>query len=106
MKRIQKQIITLLVALFVIAIGSVQVEAASDVTVKNETGYYLHEVKYVKLVSKVKKLVGRTQLANGKSHSFRLTSSGNYIVYISFMRGNQKLYGKGKSYYIIFDFPT
>jgi hypothetical protein len=75
-------------------------EAASEIEVKNETGYNLDEVKYVQLAGESKKLVGRSQLAHGKSCTFNLSRSGDYIVYISFMKDGEKIYAKGNRYFI------
>ena len=73
-------------------------EADSSVTVKNETGYDLEEVKYVQEVGAAKSLVGQArQLANGASHTFRLKKGRGYRVYASFHMGGKKVYAKGNA---------
>ncbi|MBM4285860.1 MAG: hypothetical protein FJ128_11535 [Deltaproteobacteria bacterium] len=74
-------------------------EAASSVTVKNETGYLLETVKYVKEEGKAKRVMGQTQaLANGGSYTFNLPGAGSYRVYASLRMGGQLKYAKGNAY--------
>jgi hypothetical protein len=75
-------------------------EAASTVTVKNETGYNLHTVKYVRAESAAKVLVGQTNLPQGGTHPFRLTVPGGHVVYIAFQRNGRPVYAKGTVYNI------
>jgi hypothetical protein len=73
-------------------------EADSSVTVKNETGYDLEEVKYVQELGTAKSVAGRThQLANGGSHTFRLKEGGAYRVYASFIMSGKRVYAKGNA---------
>ena len=73
-------------------------EAALSVMVKNETGYDLEEVKYVKEMGAAKSLVGQTQnLSNGGTHTFVLKESGAYRVYASFIMSGRKVYAKGNA---------
>jgi hypothetical protein len=73
-------------------------EAALKVTVINQTGYDLIEVKYVQEKGVNKSLVGMTrQLANGSSHTFDLGKAGAYRVYASFIMGGKKIYAKGNA---------
>jgi hypothetical protein len=79
-------------------IFSSRAEADSSVTVKNETGYDLEEVKYVQELGAAKSLVGQARLlANGASHTFRLKEGGAYRVYASFHMGGKKVYAKGNA---------
>ena len=75
-------------------------EAASTVTVKNETGYDLHTVKYVRAEGAAKVLVGQTSLSQGGTHPFQLTVPGGHVVYISFERNGRPVYAKGNLYNI------
>lgn len=82
----------------VLGVESPPAEAALSVTVKNETGYDLSEVKYVQETGNAKVLSGQTrQLANNRSHTFNLKRSGAYRVYASFIMGGRKVYAKGNA---------
>ncbi len=71
-------------------------EASLSVTVCNETGYDLEEVKYVQETGVSRSLTGYAQqLANGGAHTFRLKKGGNYCVYASFIMGEKKVYARG-----------
>jgi hypothetical protein len=73
-------------------------EADSSVMVKNETGYELSEIKYVKEIDKVKSLVGQArQITNGGSYTFVLKNEGFYRVYASLIMGGKKVYAKGNA---------
>ena len=72
--------------------------AASKVTVINKTGYNLDQVKFVQEKGKVKKLVGQTKLANGRSHIFQVRTPGMYRCYIAFKEKERSLYAKGNAY--------
>lgn len=73
-------------------------EASLHITVHNETGYDLSEVKYVQEMGNVKSLAGRTQqLANGGSHTFDLNHEGAYRIYASFIMSGKKVYAKGNA---------
>jgi hypothetical protein len=75
-----------------------QAEADSSVVVKNETGYDLSEIKYVKEIGKVKSLVGQArQITNGGSYKFVLKNEGFYRVYASLVMGGKKVYAKGNA---------
>jgi len=92
---------TTLIFFFLVGLGvifPVPTEADSSVTVKNETGYDLEEVKYVQEMGIAKSLVGEARLlANGGSHTFRLKEGGAYRVYASFNMGGKKVYAKGNA---------
>jgi hypothetical protein len=73
-------------------------EAALSVSVHNETGYDLTEVKYVKEMGNAKSLVGKTRrLPNGGFHIFSLKKEGVYRVYASFIMSGKKIYAKGNA---------
>jgi hypothetical protein len=75
-----------------------QAEAALSVIIKNETGYDLEEVKYVREIGDAKSLVGESKgLANGGSHTFVLKEGGVYRVYASFTMASKKVYAKGNA---------
>ena len=92
---------TILLIFFLVGLGmvfSAPAHADSSVTVKNETGYDLEEVKYVQELGAAKSVAGRTQqLANGASHTFRLKEEGAYRVYASFIMSGKKIYAKGNA---------
>lgn len=72
--------------------------ALISVSVHNETGYDLSEVKYVKEMGNAKSLVGKTQrLPNGGFHTFGLKKEGAYRVYASFIMSGKKVYAKGNA---------
>jgi hypothetical protein len=73
-------------------------KASVSVTVKNETGYDLSEVKYVKEIGKAKSLAGQYwQIGNGSSYTFNLNDGGSYRVYASLIMDGKKVYAKGNS---------
>ena len=70
--------------------------ASLNVTVINQTGYDLSDVKYVYEVGAHKTLSGQTQqLTNGGFYNFALSKGGIYRVYASFMMDGRKVYAKG-----------
>lgn len=78
------------------AVGSVaNAEAASTITVLNETGYDLNSVKYVRMYGDTKELVGQTTLPQGGSYPFHLSTPGDHVVYIAFQRNGKTVYAKG-----------
>ena len=87
-----------LLALWLAVVFPPAAEAALKVTVINQTGYDLIEVKYVQEKGANKSLVGMTrQLVNGGSHTFDLSKAGAYRVYASFIMGGKKIYAKGNA---------
>jgi hypothetical protein len=75
-----------------------QAMADSSVTVKNETGYDLSEIKYVQEIGKTNSLVGRAQqIRNGNSCTFSLKKEGFYRVYAALIMGGKKTYAKGNA---------
>lgn len=75
-----------------------QAEADFSVVVKNETGYDLSEIKYVKEMGEVKSLIGQArQITNGGSCKFVLKNEGYYRVYASLVMGAKKVYAKGNA---------
>ena len=71
-------------------------EAALSVTISNQTGYDLSEVKYVQEIGNVKVLAEMArQLSNGGSHTFSLKKNGVYRVYAALIMGGKKSYAKG-----------
>jgi hypothetical protein len=89
---------SLLVLVVIFGLQAISAEAALSVTVKNETGYDLSEVKYVQEIGNAKVLAGKVrQLANGNSYTFSLIKSGAYRVYAFFIMGGKKTYAKGNA---------
>jgi hypothetical protein len=71
--------------------------AALSVTVKNETGYDLEEVKYVLEKGDTKTLMERVQgVSDGGSCTFHLKEGGAYRVYASFVMDGKKSLRKGQ----------
>jgi len=83
----------------IFSVSSLQhAEADSSVVVKNETGYDLSEIKYVKEMGEVKSLIGQArQITNGGSYKFVLKNEGFYRVYASLVMGAKKVYAKGNA---------
>jgi hypothetical protein len=70
-----------------------------SITIKNETGYILEEVEYVRETGDLKTLVEQAQnLPNGGSCNFRLEGEGAYRIYASLTMGGKKVYAKGNAY--------
>ena len=93
--------ISVLALLLAGAVGyAVNVEAACTITIMNETGYHLDSVKYVRVNGEAKVLVGQTDLPQGGSYPFHLTTPGDHVVYISFQRNGKTVYAKGTVYNI------
>lgn len=103
MNNIGKRTIWGVTLLFLVSIGlellyPALARAALSVTVKNETGYDLAEVKYVQEVGNAKILAARTgQLSNGASYTFSLKDSGTYRIYASLIMDRKKAYAKGNA---------
>jgi hypothetical protein len=75
-----------------------QAQAGCAVTVKNETGYDLVLLKYVKEDGVGKKVMGQTALKKGGAHTFNLGTAGTYRAYASLMMDGQLKYAKGNAY--------
>lgn len=75
-------------------------EAGCVVTVKNETGYDIEPLKYVREVGDSKQVVGQTRLANGRSHTFNLSTGGSYRAYAVLHSSGVTNYAKGNLYNI------
>jgi len=75
-------------------------EAGCVVVVKNETGYDLEPLKYVREIGDAKQVVGQARLANGRSHTFNLDTGGSYRAYAVLQSGGIMNYAKGNLYNI------
>jgi hypothetical protein len=70
-----------------------------SISVKNETGYDLEEVKCVLERGNTKALVERAgNVTDGSSCTFHLNEEGAYRVYASLTTGGEKVYAKGNAY--------
>ena len=103
MKKVMRFSTTLLVLLTLTAFAAVNVtlaaaQAASNVTVINQTGYDLKPVKFVHEIGESKKVVGQTPVSNGGSHTFKVTTAGKYRVYGLLTKSGEIKYAKGTLY--------
>jgi len=98
-KRVARQLV-ILGALFSLfgMLGLPHAQAGCAVTVKNETGYDLELLKYVKEDGGGKKVMGQTALRHGASHTFTLGTAGTYRAYASLKMDGQLKYAKGNAY--------
>lgn len=103
MKKVMWFSATLLVFLTLTAFAAVSAtivaaQAASNVTVINQTGYDLKPVKFVHEIGESKKVVGENPVSNGASHTFNVTTAGKYRVYGLLTKSGQIKYAKGTLY--------
>jgi len=82
------------------SIKSQYAQAGCVVTVKNETGYDLEPLKYVREIGDAKQVVGQVRLANGRSYTFNLRTGGSYRAYAALQSGGIMNYAKGNLYNI------
>jgi hypothetical protein len=79
--------------------ASLPAPAAFSVTIKNETGYTLEEVKYVLEKGETAALIDRAQhIAHGSSCTFNLKEGGVYRVYAAFTVDGKQMFAKGTAH--------
>lgn len=93
---------TTLIFHFFVGLGMVSMfsaEASLSITIKNETGYSLEEVKYVLETDDSKTQVEQAQdVPNGGSCTFRLEEEGAYRIYASLTMDGKRVYAKGNAH--------
>jgi hypothetical protein len=100
MARRHSRLVVSLLLLAVLGGGLVwEAEAASKVTLVNQTGYFLDQVKYVQEKGDARKLVGTaSRLSQNGSHTFKVNNAGSYRCFISFQKDGRTVYAKGNVY--------